>query len=234
MDSALVDVVRRHWEHLAGPGARFAPPEEARTLVAPGSAVFPDGWCGIVTIAGRVLATAPDDDGARLLDDHLRRGRPPAPAVLGPARLAYLAHDASHPGAPEELHPVDPGEALQDLLRGCSADDVGESGMNGIDSPAFLVVEDGEALAAAGYELRPDDVAHLCVLVRADARGRHLARTVAAGATTHAQSAGLLCQWRARPADSLRVAQGLGYEVLGNQLGLRWPVPDATSDVSRA
>ncbi|MFD0481730.1 GNAT family N-acetyltransferase [Kineococcus sp. GCM10028916] len=222
MDSALVDVVRRHWEHLAGPGARFAPVEEARALVAPGSVVFPAGWCGIVTIAGRVLATAPDADGARVLDDHLRGGRPSPPAVLGPARLAYLARDVPLPTVPGELHPTDPGDALQNLLRGCSADDVGESGMTGIDSPAFLVVEDGETLAAAGYELWPNDVAHLCVLVRAGARGRHLARTVAARASAHAQSAGLLCQWRARPADSLRVARSLGYEVLGNQLGLRW------------
>lgn len=218
MSPPLVDAVRRTWEHLAGPGARFVPAAEVRAVVAPGSRLCPDGWCGIVTLDGETLATAPDGGSARVLEEFLREGRPSARDVLGPAHLAYLAPLTTSPG---ELHSVDPS-AAQDLLRNCSADDVGESGLADIDSPAFVVVEDGETLAASGYELWPNDVAHLCVLVRPDARGRNLARGVAARATAHAQAAGLLCQWRARPSASLRVAQALGYEVLGTQLSLRW------------
>lgn len=218
MSAPLVDVVRRNWEHLAGPGARFTPAAEVCALVAPDSRLCPAGWCGIVTVDGETLATAPDGDRARVLDEFLRERRPSPRGVLGPAHLAYLA---PLPTPPDELHPADPA-ALRDLLRNCSVDDVAESGMAGIDSPAFAVVEEGETLAASGYELWPNDVAHLCVLVRPDARGRNLARVVAARATAHAQAAGLLCQWRARPPSSLRVARALGYEVLGTQLSLRW------------
>ncbi|PWS40209.1 GNAT family N-acetyltransferase, partial [Streptomyces sp. ZEA17I] len=40
-------------------------------------------------------------------------------------------------------------------------------------------------------------------------------------ATAHALAAGLLPQWRARPAASRRVAAALGYRELGAQLSVR-------------
>ncbi len=66
-------------------------------------------------------------------------------------------------------------------------------------------------------------MAHLSVLTHPAFRGHGLARTVGAAATVHARSAGLLCQWRARPEASLRVARALGYTVLGSQLSLLIP-----------
>ncbi|NEB68512.1 GNAT family N-acetyltransferase, partial [Streptomyces fulvissimus] len=50
---------------------------------------------------------------------------------------------------------------------------------------------------------------------------RGLARQVASEATAHALAAGLLPQWRARPAASRRVAAALGYRELGAQLSVR-------------
>ncbi|WP_326702558.1 GNAT family N-acetyltransferase [Streptomyces cyaneofuscatus] len=76
-------------------------------------------------------------------------------------------------------------------------------------------------LAAAGYAHWPRDTAHLCVLTAPDARGGGLARRVASEATAHALAAGLLPQWRARPAASRRVAAALGYRELGAQLSVR-------------
>jgi GNAT superfamily N-acetyltransferase len=233
----LIEAVRRDWEHLAGAPAGFATGRDVGALVSPGSRLCPAGWCGIVRIGDETLATAPDEDRARELGAALRRlpagqhtdpdvlrRRLPVVEVLGPAHLAYREPsplEATTTG--DELHVVDALDPLaQGLLRNCPAEDVGESGMAGIDSPAFVLTCDGEPVAASGYEFWPRDVAHLCVLVRPDARGRSLARVVATRATAHAQFAGLRCQWRARPAASLRVAQALGYDVLGAQLSLRW------------
>lgn len=54
-----------------------------------------------------------------------------------------------------------------------------------------------------------------------DHRGRGHATRVAAVATADALAAGLLPQWRARVRPSLRVADKLGYRVLGEQRSLR-------------
>ncbi|MFD3409956.1 hypothetical protein [Streptomyces cyaneofuscatus] len=43
----------------------------------------------------------------------------------------------------------------------------------------------------------------------------------ASGATAHVLAAGLLTQWRARPAASRRVATALGYREPGAQLSVR-------------
>ncbi|MET7870730.1 GNAT family N-acetyltransferase [Streptomyces cyaneofuscatus] len=80
-------------------------------------------------------------------------------------------------------------------------DDHRESGLEEITSPVFVVRDGGaRVLAAAGYAHWPRGTAHVCVLTAPDARGRGLARQVASEATAHALAAGLLPQWRARPA----------------------------------
>ncbi len=61
----------------------------------------------------------------------------------------------------------------------------------------------------------------MSVLTAADARGRGLARAVAAAAVADALGNGLLPQWRARPEASLRVARALGFRELGTQLSVR-------------
>jgi RimJ/RimL family protein N-acetyltransferase len=52
-------------------------------------------------------------------------------------------------------------------------------------------------------------------------RGRGLARIAASAAVADAFAAGLLPQWRARPAESRRVALALGFTELGAQLSFR-------------
>jgi RimJ/RimL family protein N-acetyltransferase len=76
-------------------------------------------------------------------------------------------------------------------------------------------------VAAAGYDRWPAGTAHLCVLTHLDHRGHGHATRVAAVATADALAAGLLPQWRARVPASLRVADKLGYRVLGVQRSLR-------------
>ncbi|WP_433405823.1 GNAT family N-acetyltransferase [Streptomyces sp. CA-146814] len=233
---ATVDRARALWQELAAaPDAAFGTPG---VCVSPGSSLAPQSWVGVVTIGDTALITAPTDRAAdsvrtalnglpttRLTDPATLTALLPVSDTLGPAALAYLT--------PEDLRPPEattaptgrlaPGHAeVRALSQEAGEADAGESGLEEITSPVF-VVRDGGArlLAAAGYAHWPRGAAHLCVLTAPDARGRGLARQVASEATAHALAAGLLPQWRARPAASRRVAAALGYRELGAQLSVR-------------
>ena len=95
-------VARATWAGLAGDPDGFR--DGVTVLVAPGSALGPEGCLGLVSVAGAVLAGAPDERTAEVARSHLA-GLTAAEAtdplawtsvldvrhVLGPARLAYLA-----------------------------------------------------------------------------------------------------------------------------------------------
>jgi hypothetical protein len=111
--------------------------------------------------------------------------------VLGPARLAYLdpGEFRSHQGAiaVEQLPPHDPD--LGHLISAASAEDVEESDIRRVTSPAFVTREHGTITSVAGYQDWPGGVAHVSVLTDAAARGRGLARTVASGPSVTRSSA---------------------------------------------
>jgi GNAT acetyltransferase len=231
--TALIARARELWEYLAETGA-FAP--AISVAVAPGSRLCPPGWVGIVVIGDGVLATAPDRGTARLVGQALA-GLPAASLtsagelsrrlsiaeIAGPAALAYLdPADFLIPAGDVvtwPLEPEDPG--LAQFVGAASADDVAESGIREITSPAFAVREHGQVVAAAGYRDWPLGTAHLSVLTAAAARDRGLARAAASGAVAHAIGEGRLPQWRARPAASRRVARALGFREVGSQVIIR-------------
>jgi hypothetical protein len=152
----------------------------------------------------------------------------PAPrsggAVLGPAALAYL--DAADfrtavpaGGAADRLPARHPD--LDALCAAATPDEVGEAGLDGIESDVFVVRDGSRVVAAAGYERWLGVAAHLCVLTAGQARGRGLARIAASAAVAEALREGLLPQWRAVPEPSRRVARALGFRELGSQLSFR-------------
>ncbi|MEZ0492322.1 GNAT family N-acetyltransferase [Kineococcus sp. TBRC 1896] len=219
-----VERVLALWTGLAGPGASFRPGPALHPLVTDEALICPPGWCGLVTIGDRHLSTAPDARRARALAQAPagdRRGV--ATEALGPAHLAYL----TGPPATGPSEPVHTDRRVDALLAACSPADVDESGLADTTSPTFVVLREGAPVAAAGYQrwtaAGGTAVAHLSVLTHPAFRRHGLARVVGAAATTHAHSHGLLCQWRARPAASLRVARALGFTVLGSQLSLLIP-----------
>ncbi|MGW1158619.1 GNAT family N-acetyltransferase [Streptomyces sp. NPDC002519] len=118
-------------------------------------------------------------------------------------------------------------DELAALLARAGEEDAGESGLEDITSPAFVLRESDDVVAAAGYHAWPRSVAHLSVLVAPGHRGRGLTRAAASAAVAHALGAGLLPQWRARPHPSKRVALALGFQELGTQLSVR--LDDAVS-----
>ncbi len=231
--ATLIARARELWEYLAGPEAGFG--LAISVAVSPRSYLSPPGWAGIVVIGDAVLATAPDHGTARLIEQALT-GLPAASltsaevlslrlriaGILGPAALAYLdpADFRPQPGdaiiGPLDLD--DPG--IQEFLAAASIDDVKESGLREITSPAFAVREHDRVVAAAGYRDWPCGTAHLSVLTAAAARGRGLARAAASAAVAPAIGKGRLPQWRARPPESRRVARALGFRELGSQVSI--------------
>jgi hypothetical protein len=232
--STLTAKSRAMWESLAGAPAGFGP--VLHVAVSPESRLCPPGWAGIVVIADAVIATAPSPGIAHTVQEALRMLPPVSltnPAVLstrlalvdmlGPACLAYLdpAEFRPHHGTVtvEQLLPHD--DDLRQLVAVSSAEDVAESGITEITSPAFAAREDGTIVSAAGYHDWPCEVAHLSVLTVATARGRGLARSVASAAVTYAVARRKLPQWRARPEPSRRAACVLGFRELGFQVSIR-------------
>ena len=232
--AVLIPRARELWEYVAGTAVRFAP--AISVAVSPRSYICPPGWAGIVVIGDAALATAPDHGTARLVEQALS-GLPAASLtdtgvlsrrlriaeIRGPAALAYLDPADFRPRLGDAItgqvdldHP-----GLGQFLAAAETDDVEESGMREITSPAFAVREHGQVVASAGYRDWPCGTAHLSVLTAAAARGRGLARAAASAAVAHAIGEGKLPQWRARPQESRRIARALGFRELGSQVSIR-------------
>jgi RimJ/RimL family protein N-acetyltransferase len=205
-------------------------------VVSPRSYLCPLGWAGIVVLGDAALATAPDHETARvveqalsglpaswLADTEVLGSRLPVAEILGPAALAYLdSAEFRRPPGDAVTTPLGldhPG--FRQFLLAADTDDVEESGIEEITTPAFAVREHGQVVAAAGYRDWPCGTAHLSVLTASAARGRGLARAAASAAVAYAIGEGRLPQWRARPEASRRVARALGFRELGFQVSIR-------------
>ncbi|MGW9119330.1 GNAT family N-acetyltransferase [Streptomyces sp. NPDC055663] len=235
-DDLLVARAWSLWEQMATVPVSLPTNGGVAIAVSPGSRLCPPSWAGVVRLGDAALITVPDEVQASLFGRVLAevkveclvrsstlRSRMPVLEVLGPAALAYLSKD--------DFRPVSHGAAVttlpsghEDLLalaESVGSDDAAESGIDDIDSPAFVVRDAQEILAVAGYQTWPASTAHLCVLTAPQWRDRGLARQVASAAVAHALDAGLLPQWRARPEASRRVAAALGFREIGDQLSVR-------------
>ena len=226
----------RLWEELARVPVSFDPAGGVAVVVSPESWMCPPGWVGVVLLGGSAIVAAPSQAAAAqieeafsgltveaLADAETVGARLPIAKVLGPATLGYLGKN--------DFHPAQTGPLVEELPAGHSElrrlemsvgdEDAGEAGLDEITSPVFVIRADGEAVAAAGYRLWPQRTAHFSVLTAPAWRGQGLGRATASHAVTHALTAGLLPQWRARPVESRRVAAALGFRELGAQLSFQ-------------
>ncbi|SED80084.1 Protein N-acetyltransferase, RimJ/RimL family [Streptomyces sp. 2224.1] len=236
MTDGLLARARSLWEQVAEAPVPFPCSGGVVIAVSAASGLCPPAWAGIVRLGDAALITVPDETEALLcrralvdtpVESLMRpstlRALLPVVDVLGPAALAYLSKDdfrAQFGGA--EVGCLPPGhEGLRALAELVGPEDAAESGIDEADSPVFVVRNAPEVVAAAGYRRWPASTAHLCVLTAPQRRGHGLARQVASGAVAHALDAGLLPQWRARPAASRRVAAALGFREIGGQLSVR-------------
>ncbi|WP_079062749.1 GNAT family N-acetyltransferase [Streptacidiphilus griseoplanus] len=232
----LLDRARNLWVELAVKPVQFSSLNGVNVVVSPESQLCPPSWTGVVVLGDAGIVTVPSDhiaeqmagpasrlSPAELLDANRLREVLPVLDVLGPASLSYLDRAdfrPVHAGAAVEEVPRD-DRGLATLLARAGEEDAGESGLEEITSPAYVLRDGDDLVAAAGYRGWPQSVAHLSVLVAPDHRGRGLARTVASAAVARALDTGLLPQWRARPHPSKRVALALGFRDLGAQLSVR-------------
>ncbi|MEU2364983.1 GNAT family N-acetyltransferase [Streptomyces noursei] len=230
------------WEELARVPASFPPSGQVNVVVSPASGVCPAGWVGVVALGGSALVTAPTERTAGIVRAALTRlpvaavvdGTSvrevlPVSRMLGPAALSYVSPRGFRPltsGALPVSQLSSDHRELRRLERRAGDADAGEAALDEITSPAFVVREQGQVVAAAGYGAWPRRTAHLCVLTAPAARGRGLARVTGSAAVAHALAAGLLPQWRARRPASRRVAASLGFEELGHQLSVEMPRQD--------
>ncbi|MBU2670127.1 GNAT family N-acetyltransferase [Actinoplanes bogorensis] len=234
----IVERARALWVSLAGVPVGFRA-SAVEVVVSPKSLLCPPGWVGIVVVGDGAIATAPDGAAAGMMERALADldvsamsdpavvgTRIAVDEVLGPATLAYCDAATFRPvdsGAIESI-PADDAE-LNALIARVPADEAGEAGLDEITSPAFVVRQGSELLAAAGYRDWPLGTAHLSVLTAPEARGRGLAKAVASAAVAAALDAGRFPQWRARPVESRQVARALGFVEVGAQLSLRLKPP---------
>jgi GNAT superfamily N-acetyltransferase len=114
---------------------------------------------------------------------------------------------------------------LASLIKAVSREDLEESAIETITSAAYVVRDDGEPVAACGFQRWPRRgrplIAHMCVLTHPRYRGAGLGRRVAEAALVQATTDGLIAQWRALPIASQALARSLGLIQLGAQLSVR-------------
>ncbi|WP_406405160.1 GNAT family N-acetyltransferase [Streptomyces sp. NBC_00879] len=223
------------WQDLAGAPVEFGR-SSVSVIVSPRSKLCPPSWCGVVVLGGAGIITVPTAavavqlrkvaaavPPAALVRTDVLRAELPVAEVLGPATLAYLSSSDFRPMPTDRtVTRVSAGRpCLLALLARAGQEDAGESGLDEISSPAFVVLDGVEVVAAAGYRAWPGRTAHMSVLTGPEHRSRGLAKTVASAAVAHALDAGLMPQWRARPESSRRVAHALGFQEVGAQLSVR-------------
>ncbi|MFC6023385.1 GNAT family N-acetyltransferase [Plantactinospora solaniradicis] len=239
-DEALLARAQRVWAALSGTPVTFTT-SAIEVAVSPQSLLCPSGWVGIVVMGNAVIATAPDDSAAEIVQ-HALNGLPvaamtdtaavcdrlPINETLGPATLAYCDTASFRPvqSSAVQTSPADHTD-MRTLLARVPTEDADESGLAGITSPAFVVRSGSDIIAAAGYRAWPSKTAHLSVLTAPAERRRGLARVVATAAVAAALEDDLLPQWRARPEASRRVARALGFSELGSQLSIRLMTADS-------
>lgn len=222
---------RRVWARLAGL-------DELRGLqvvVDPASGLGRAGWIAILALDGTVTASVPRAElrepveialAGLTLDDAIRpavvRPRlPPTAAVLGPAWLSYPPHDFAPGEGSDHPDPLSPAELAAFLAR-APRDEVLESSMDDpLDHLFASRTATGALAAVCGYRRWANGVAHLSVLTDPTHRREGHGRRAATPAIRHAIGAGLLPQWRARPAASKALARRLGLVEMGAQLGFQ-------------
>ena len=180
-----VEAARQAWSRLAG----IPLFDGLQVVVDPESPLGPRGWIAILAVGTTVTASVPRPElrepvitaltgliGEEATTPEVVIERlPPARTTLGPAALFYPPPQFTM--VSQQLEEASPQE-FASLLAAASADELNESGLPHIESPAFVSrSSDGVVVAACGYRRWPNGVAHMSALTHPDHReeghGRH-------------------------------------------------------------
>ena len=139
----------------------------------------------------------------------------PVETVLGPAYYGYTDAESFEPVESDARVLTAGEEATYDRFRAAVPADEWDAG-----GPAFVpdetvgVEADGQLVAAAGYEVWDERIAHVGVVTHPDYRSRGFGRAVVSRATERALDTGLWPQYRTLEAWpwSVALAERLGFE----------------------
>lgn len=220
--------VRSMWAGKAG--AKSLPGAHDVIVVNADSNICRPGWAGIVMLDGAAIAVAPTEKDVDAVQACIDRARvdglaavlADATDLIGPADLAYLDSASFRlPGVQVKTEWLSRTDARVEVM--CAAvdpEELGEAGGLAVDELACAL--DGDTVtAAAGYEVWDGGIAHLDVLTAPTHRGLGLGKRVSSVAVQRAFDAGLIPQWRARPAASKGIARALGFVPVGEQASFR-------------
>jgi GNAT acetyltransferase len=226
--------VRRVWRELTGAASAFraagwvvaaGPGDERRTVaVRLGDAGVVSAPAELVPVVREVVGGAAGDLADPEAVVEALGAVVPVADVRGPAVLAYADPGCFRPQNGPGVATVAAGDpGVVGLAAASGGDDADESSITQMTSPLSVVRVDGRVVAAAGYEVWGGELAQVGLLTDPRFRGRGLGTAVASAAVARALAAGLVAQWRARPAivGSRRIARTLGFVDAGWQLAMR-------------
>jgi GNAT superfamily N-acetyltransferase len=150
---------------------------------------------------------------------------PDAERVVGPAWVGYLDDELSIPR--ESPMGLLTGSSLvarlPELEHECDPVDWEHCGLN--NSTPFITgyERNGKLVAAAGYELWGDTIAHIGVITHPTHRGKGLGRLVVREAARHALSQQLLPQYRTLIANvpAMRIGESLQFKKYAESIAVR-------------
>lgn len=142
--------------------------------------------------------------------------------LLGPCPIAYCDEETFRSaGAEARLAPGLLGRedraAVEVLAAGCGQEAWDHGGVElDAQEAVFGCFVGSELVAAASYKVWDGVIAHVGVVTHPAWRGRGYGRAVAAAATQHAISDGLVAQWRTLASNlpSVAVGTAIGYETV--------------------
>ena len=149
----------------------------------------------------------------------------PIERVVGPAFVGYADAATFQPAATAQARLLSAGdqEAFARFEHSCPAQDWEHGGSRLSSTPVVGCFVDGAIVAAAGYELWGERIAHIAVITHPSARGQGYGKAVVSALAAVALERNLIPQYRTLLSNSASLAVGaaLGFKPYAESLALR-------------
>jgi predicted GNAT family acetyltransferase len=156
------------------------------------------------------------------LRSHIRL---PIELVIGPAFVGYTDEEAFRPAKDEDTRLLTAQDmtALADLREACSALEWRDGGSQLGEQPVVGAFDRQCLVAAAGYKVSANVIAHTSVITHPQYRGQGYGKAVVSKLTAEALSRGLVPQYQTLEANipSVVIAQALGFERYATTVAVR-------------
>ena len=145
-------------------------------------------------------------------------------AIIGPAYIGYADMITEQPKESFNIKhlSLDDYEAFNRFTRELSELDLEHSGLDQ-SQPIAYCLREGDIIAAAGYKIWGECIAHIGVATHPAHRGNGIGRAVVRRIAEYAIKEGLVAQYRTLVANqpSIKIAQTLGFEEYARTIYIR-------------